>query len=851
MLYSKAIWALLLVVTYVAGQTGSPAARLTDIAGYPLEFLRAPQPGTPLPQNSWEPTSVPLRPLSMRIMYRPITQVVTNGITYGGTSEEDLLHQLVIVAGDGLTSTFPLPTIRLKLIDPTVRDCRLPSPLADFAEFGPANFGTAPGNSQLLSRGTTLAYFQIPTLGEQTPHEHLMPWICICASTSAPDCADTTGSAWIHTNMRLATVQGCLGDNLELAAASAINTATAPTTIVTGYTPFLCQYNIVNTVRGTLLGNFPIPNAQWGEADYDGQVSATTPVIPPTPTNPLYIERRLRTKCCGWRDSGLADPNNLLTNGNGIVMTRRFGVCINPILESCCNRYESGQGVQRALTGSIGGMGKPYSRFREKCCFGGIFNALNQIGSIAASSANPGSAVLQPQAVFTSYLDDWCPCKAGTVNNYCNQQVPYTDPTYACCVNSKYPEIASVPSGVEPLWGKCFNQLVMKCCNTGDLYDPGSKQCCSINGVQSINVPCPCALDSHCGVNQTCCQDITRPSFPTPNENLNLCNKYVNYPSGTGPYSVQPCIGQCIDTRFQICCNGMACIDMYEVCCNSTCCNKFSQRCTMGLRSGALGQPGNRKDFRVPYEVCTEMEGMTPFRAILAYLLPLFLLAATFTSLFATLNFAKRQSSLQPLSVYEKSMFVFATISILLSWPLFFSTMYKYGIVWIWAMFFVMLASLSQLRALNIAAIIILGITLIYVIDPFYGNEILTLASGRIPPPMAGVYGWSGVLGSIVMNAIGDYSYCTTWYDYFRRDPLVQDMRYENPTGDLTDLSVSVSHHTYGFCSRGWFVTLAVLEGINIIITYFLFFLTLITHIRNILFEKAQKTDDVVRQPWY
>jgi hypothetical protein len=295
----------------------------------------------------------------------------------------------------------------------------------------------------------------------------------------------------------------------------------------------------------------------------------------------------------------------------------------------------------------------------------------------------------------------------------------------------------------------------------------------------------------------------------------------------------------------------MACIDQYEVCCNSTCCNKFSQRCTMGIRSGARNQIFNRIDFRVPYEVCTEMEGMTPFRATLAYLLPIFLLAATFISLFATLNFAKRQSSLNPLSIYEKSMFVFATISILLAWPLFFSTMYKYGIVWIWIMFFVMLASLSQLRALNIAAIIVLGILLIYVIDPFYGNEILTLASDRVPPPMSGVYGWTGVLASIVMNAIGDYSYCTTWYDYFRRDPLVEDMRLNNPTGSLIDTTVSLSHHTYGFCSRGWFVTLAVLEGINIIVSYFLFFLTLVTHIRNILFEKAQRTDDVVRQPWY
>jgi hypothetical protein len=722
--------------------------------------------------------------------------------------------------------------------------------------------------------------------------------------------------------MRLATVQGCLGDNANFAALSAL-VQTVGTTFPTlgieeGYTPFLCQANIadalstnnlyvlgtpgtaqtfgaaptftaagtaVATVPGTGRGTFPDANPAWGEINEAGAPKTgwwpavgsatnpfplTTPTFPTTaaspaagtvtqapqagPWNRLFIERRLRTKCCGWRDNYNTDPVYTQSNGNSIFLARRFGVCINPLLESCCTKFSEGTGYTPAYFGAIGGLGKPYSRFREKCCYGGTFNARNQLGNWTSGTTytattadarytNPG-AVLAPTPPLISYLDDFCPCKASLVNDMCNSQIPATSPTYACCTKTKYPEIALVNP-----WGKCYNQMTMQCCNTGDLYDPGSKQCCSINGVQSVNVPCPCGADGDCGTNLKCCQQL----FPTPTDPTGLCNMYVNYPSGTGPYEAQPCLGQCINTNFQICCNGMACIDQFELCCNNTCCNKFSERCTLGIRAGSRGSFSNRIDFRVPYEVCTQIEGMTPFRATLAFLLPLFLLAATFIAFFATLNFAKRQNSLQPLSYYEMIIVAISALSILLAWPLYFSSTYKYGIVWIWSMFFVMLAALSQQRALNIASIVVLGLLIIYVVDPFYGNEFLTLASDRTPPPASGIHGYTGVIGSLVMNVAGDYGACTNWYDYFRRDPLVEDPRLLNPAnGLLIDTPfLGLSHHTYGFCARGWLVALCVFTGLDIIVTYFLFFMALVTHIRNILFEKAQKTDDVVRQPWY
>ena len=69
--------------------------------------------------------------------------------------------------------------------------------------------------------------------------------------------------------------------------------------------------------------------------------------------------------------------------------------------------------------------------------------------------------------------------------------------------------------------GDCFNPRTHRCCNTGFKYDPGSEQCCSINGLQryscgnktlyyhfltffhflfSLNAPCPCSQDSHCQI---------------------------------------------------------------------------------------------------------------------------------------------------------------------------------------------------------------------------------------------------------------------------------------------------------------------------------------------------------------
>lgn len=741
--------------------------RITTVEGYPLEWLRAPQPNTPNAPANYRPTPVPLRPLSMRVLYRQLNDV--GGAT--ATVAASYAANIVTVEGNGL-NTFT----SVKLVDPNAADCSA-LPFATLA---------------FVFGGKTRRSFTLP-VDLEYPHEHLMPWICVCSGAASTDCPTTAGSTgnWIHTNMRYSVVLGCDGDNAT----------SASTSHVTADTNQLCQTRAANIA----------PEAGWGEISSERNINQASNI------NLLFLERKQRTICCGWRESGIVDFGNN-------VLRKRFGICINPLLENCCSRNQATQGTQQAT----GGIGKPYSRFREKCCYGGNVTYQSELFS---------DTRVAPEPTIISYLDDFCPCNKERSQSYCSQQVPAVGNLNDCCTKTKYPELTT---GFENLiWGKCFDGMSMKCCDTGDLYDPGSKQCCSINGVQSVNVACPCSGDAHCGINQTCCLDATKPMFPTPQEASMLCNKYVNYPNGTGPYEAQPCLGNCIDSRFQICCNGHACIDSYEVCCNNTCCNKFNQRCTQGLRPGSRGVVYNRKDFRVPFEVCTSMEALTPFRAVQAFVVPLVLLLATYVGLATTLFFAKRQSTLQPLSTYEKSMFALSCLVILFSWPIFFSPLYKYGIVTIWAAFFTIFASLSQMRGLNMAALVILGIVLLYLVDPFYGNELLTFSFERVPPKSDSVHGYSGVLHSISEMATNDQSACTGWYDYFTRDVNVEDqLRWDNP-----------HKKTFGFCSRGWMVSLYLFELIALALTFLLFFVSLVTHIRNILFFKAQKTDEVVG--WY
>lgn len=702
----------------------------------------------------------------MRTIYRTVVTNAAGAIVWPQAND--------FLPFDGF---FPSPqNTAVRLVLPTTANPATP-PSCQLGQIGFADVTVPDAGTPFVtshsSSGSRRLFFPIPSMfaAAEHPHEHMWPWICVCITEN---CATTGG--WIPTNMRIAVVRGCNGD----------------TTHDFGTDADLC----VNMISETARLN---PRLDWGEGF---NVAG----------NALWIERRQRTRCCGYRTSAVNDARP------------RYGMCINPNLQKCCTRNSAVANGTEAFV-SDGGLGKPFVPFREKCCYGGI----------APDGGN--REVADPTII--SYLDDWCPCTQERLDEFCNRQLPQVDTNF-CCTQTKYAELTA---GIERvIWGKCYDGKTTQCCDTGDIYDPGAQQCCTINGVQTLNIPCPCGVDSHCGANQACCGDPIRPTFPTPIEPVGICDPYITFPDGTAPYSRLPCLGHCIDTRFQICCNGRTCIDSFEVCCNNTCCNKFNERCTMGWKSGALGQRSNPLYFRVPFEICTTVEALDPFRGILVFFFPLILLMATVLGLATTLFFAKRQNTLQPLSAYEKSMFVLATLAIFMSWPLYFSPLWKYAIITIWFCFFTMAAALSQIRLLNIAAIILLGTLLIYLIDPWYGNEILTLAYDRAAPERDAVHGYTGVLASLASQYISTSrpnGFCTSWYSYFERDTLTEDrVRRDNP-----------SKYTFGFCQRDWFTALGIFEVIAVMIVFLLFFVTLITHLRNILFTKAEKTEEVVG--WY
>jgi hypothetical protein len=267
-----------------------------------------------------------------------------------------------------------------------------------------------------------------------------------------------------------------------------------------------------------------------------------------------------------------------------------------------------------------------------------------------------------------------------------------------------------------------------------------------------------------------------------------------------------------------------------------------------------MGQPGisgNRyNDYNVGVfsEVCSTIENLHPLRAVVAFFLPIVLLAAMFLGLAFTLFFAKKQNAINPLSGYEKAIVALSFLVIVFAWPLFFSPLYKYGVAIIWVAFFSLLAAIAGVKRLIPIALVVQIILLVYIFDPFAGNEILNLSYSRqvnLKPTRgdgsgqadAGV-AYSGVFLSIMALWRGDgVAYrgarCTRFYDgYFQRDAWVEDFERRDFGGSKT---------TFGFCAREWFATLMIVEILMAMWVIILFVVTLVAFIKNVLVYKVIK----------
>lgn len=437
-----------------------------------------------------------------------------------------------------------------------------------------------------------------------------------------------------------------------------------------------------------------------------------------------------------------------------------------------------------------------------QCIFGPADNSQSPTACCGGAQIEVANEQCCNSAIeLTAFRTNPCPCTSDT------QVCPSGQ---SCCVPTKYSEFSGL-SGVTgftgfALKGECVGSGY-KCCNTGVRYNPGTSQCCSINGVQSVNVPCPCAADSDCqndadAAAMRCC---VQSNTTAPLEAVQMCSKYANFPSGTGAYQQQRCPGSCFDQSYQICCNGIMCIKNYEKCCNNTCCNRWTETCQTGRRAAAVSSRYNWNDFGVKYETCTAVEALFPARAYIAILHPIYCLVMSLVSTTICLIFANKASS-RSYAAIEKAMIYIAVLTVILDLVIYFCPAWKYGLFILFVQCVTILTASTRVKKLNIWCLVLTVMLFIYLVDPFHGNQYLTLASSRTSSGQpdrksAGLIHLVGQMWYSRSSVASPSAFCQWFYlGYFTLDPQLRDTdRYDNP-----------AKMTYGYCDRGYILLLLV-----------------------------------------
>lgn len=177
-------------------------------------------------------------------------------------------------------------------------------------------------------------------------------------------------------------------------------------------------------------------------------------------TKEMQLARHARTACCGARVSAANHVFGAFGAAGAAAFQQtgsRFGTCYNPQVEQCCGW-------------------KVYNPKQEKCC--------------------------SKQYARINYADQFCKCDSLNVAGDCQRkgsnafttaldlrgEADALSTNERCCSESKYPDLASMRK-----WGFCYDSTnassPYRCCSDGHIYDQGSQQCCSINGVQTLNTP--------------------------------------------------------------------------------------------------------------------------------------------------------------------------------------------------------------------------------------------------------------------------------------------------------------------------------------------------------------------------
>eukprot|EP00999_Lentomonas_sp_LEN2_P002610 NODE_48_length_2764_cov_105.976109_g29_i0.p1 GENE.NODE_48_length_2764_cov_105.976109_g29_i0~~NODE_48_length_2764_cov_105.976109_g29_i0.p1 ORF type:complete len:881 (+),score=256.59 NODE_48_length_2764_cov_105.976109_g29_i0:62-2704(+) len=671
------------------------------------------------------------------------------------------------------------------------------------------------GNFEFDLRNTARTYFTHAPFAGQNPFLRTYRRLCYRSGTAG---------TWTDTGVFIAVTHACLDGITDIATA---DPGTTPEEL-----DFRCGNQGVNnpalSTGATVTGGLGV--FSWPNGAALGATETYDPGVADGETVQMRAERVARTQCCGTKGQTQAQ-------GNVAASAVTLGVCIdtNNNKANCCGF-------------------RPYNPNEERCC-------------------NYRKSTIR-------HLDQPCPCLtrgaqeiSNGVNTDCNSQGPNvfrdndhsTGDTltsdWSCCEMTKFPEFTGgIPAGSRSDYtaathyrqqSYCYstgaNSDGWRCCNDGNIYDPGSQQCCPINGVQSVNQPCPCGASSDCPTENgpmSCCTQIFPPGLPR-GQGAAQCSKYQNWPrfeiadttttegddlllNLPANARSQRCPGTCYSTDSEICCNGRVCESMYERCCNNTCCNRFNEGCVEGRRPGAPGNRYNPKDWHVWFETCTSIEHMSARKAFFVFVLPVLLLFATLLSL-ALVTVLARRATEHIFELTERAMVFCAALATLIACTFFFSPLYKNGLAIAFAGMAAILIAVARKRRASLFLIVVLFFLLMYVIDPFGGNLYLSLSSAvPLPNSINEPPSYSQrKSSSLLESAQWLWTYnadCTEYYQFFAYDNAVRDYeRYDNP-----------EKPSYGYCSRSWITALMILAIVLYVLLLLLFLLAIFSYVKKL-----------------
>lgn len=661
-------------------------------------------------------------------------------------------------------------------------------------------------------------YFEHAPFAGQNPFLRTFRRICI-RLTGAP--VPATDGIWFDTNVFVAVVLPCFAVTALPAgmAQTTANLATNHNCAARATNLFAVDNTLAPVVAGASagsLGAFVTVNAAPSTSIAVGTNAALDEgdVFGGGETIAMRLERLSRTTCCGSNDEVTAAPQ----------LKVQPGVCINPRRTSCCGR-------------------RPFQFTDEQCCDRNS-SSIRQVSQacpcLTVNSDADQCRRSGPNVFDATGRDQAGRLQAASGNSFCCRIEKFGGP------ERQIQQLSFCVSGDA--------NAVRKCCTDGNVYDSSAQQCCPINGVQSLNIPCPCGTSNDCPLpgRQGCCTQLF--PIPSPRDQSSLqCDKFAAYPryanrlGATTAFSTDDvldtppvpkeafrCAGNCYSLDYQICCNGRVCSSALERCCNDTCCNRYTSGCLEGRR--VAGSRTNPRDWSVYYETCASIGALNGRKAFFVFILPTFMLFVTLLSL-ALVTVLARRATEHIFEMTERLLVALAVIETLLCCAFYFSPLYKNTV----AVAFISLAAIliAVARKTN-ASLFLVFLTLfgvLYLVDPFGANIWLGVPSNV---PIRGALQASSLPVAVVILFLqGDK--CAAYYnDWFNVDTtLIDNVRHANP-----------ADARWGFCSNEWLTTLTIFSILMIVIMLLMLLLSVFSLVKKIAVKAVEPIElEVVPEP--